>query len=130
MTSQTDECGPLYPDADYIAFLEEGRFMIQRCRKSGEHFFYPRIAAPGTGETDLEWVEASGRGVVYSTTVVRKKDPEDSYNVALVDLDEGPRVMSRVIGVVPDSVKMGQPVQAEISQTNDGALLTFRISEN
>ena len=45
------------PEAQYQQFLAEGRFMIQRSRASGRHVFYPRMAAPGSGDTDLEWVE-------------------------------------------------------------------------
>src|SRR3546814_7811718 len=85
-----------YPDQEYEGFLAEGRFMIQRARCSGAHVFYPRMAEPGTGTQDLEWVEASGVGTVYSTTVVRNKPPTPDYNVALIDLAEGVRMMSRV----------------------------------
>ena len=46
--------------------------MLQRCSSSGAFVFYPRVAEPGSGATTLEWVEASGRGTVYSTTVVRR----------------------------------------------------------
>ncbi len=107
------------PDADFQRFLAEGRFMIQRSRASGQYVFYPRAIAPGTGARDLEWVEASGLGTVYSTTVVRKKPPEPSYNVALIDLAEGPRMMSRVEGIAPDAVRIGMAVRAKIV-TQDG----------
>ena len=81
------------PEAEYRAHLQAGRFMIQRSRSTGAHTFYPRIAIPGTGEQDLEWVVASGLATVYAITVNRTR--EGAYNVALVDLDEGPR-MKRV----------------------------------
>ena len=84
------------PEAAYRAHLAEGRFMIQRSRSTGVHVFYPRIAAPGSGETDLEWVAASGGATVYAITVNRSR--EGSHNVALVDLDEGPRMMTRIAG--------------------------------
>ena len=51
--------GQAGPEADYLAHLRAGRFMIQRSRSTGGRVFYPRVAAPGTGERDLEWVEAS-----------------------------------------------------------------------
>jgi hypothetical protein len=119
------------PEAEWRAFLAEGRFMIQRSRPTGAYFFYPRVAEPGTGTEDLEWVEASGRGTVYAVTVVRKKEPADSYNVVLVDLAEGPRLMSRVDGIAPDKLAIGMAVKAAIlpdgATTNDGArpLLVF-----
>lgn len=114
----------VHPDADFRRFLAEGRFMIQRAPASGRHVFFPRVAEPGTGEP-LEWVEASGLGVVYATTVVRKKPPEPSYNVALIDLAEGPRLMSRVEGVEPESVAIGMAVQARIIEQEGEPVLVF-----
>jgi uncharacterized protein len=108
------------PDKEFAAFLAEGRFMIQRSRSSGRFVFYPRVAEPRTGARDLEWVEASGAGTVYAVTVVRKRPPDADYNVALVDLDEGPRLMSRIDGLPADQARIGLKVQARIV-TEDGA---------
>jgi uncharacterized OB-fold protein len=113
------------PEQEFFSFLSEGRFMIQRSRETGRCFFYPRVAEPRTGCTDLEWVEASGKGTVYSTTVVRQKPPTSHYNVALIDLAEGPRLMSRVEGLVPEAVRIGMPVKAKIIRENDQPLLVF-----
>ena len=113
----------LHPEAEWRAHLAEGRFMIQRSPSTGGHVFYPRIMEPGTGADDLEWVEASGQGVVHAVTVVRKKDPADSYNIVLVDLAEGPRLMSRVDGVGVDDVTIGMPVRASIISQGDAPLL-------
>ena len=99
--------------------------MLQRSRSSGAFVFHPRVAEPGSGATDLEWVEASGRGSVYSTTTVRCKPPAADYNVALIDLAEGPRMMSRVVDVAAAEVKIGMPVQARIVIENDAPLLVF-----
>lgn len=117
------------PDIVFRQHLTEGRFMLQRSRSSGTYIFYPRVAEPGTGETDLEWVEVSGRGVVYSTTVVRQKPPTPSYNVALIDLAEGPRMMSRVEGTPPEDVVIGMVVQARIAIGEDGPLILFDPAE-
>ncbi len=119
-----------HPDVEFRAFLTEGRFMIQRSRSSGAHVFYPRVIAPGTGARDLEWVEASGRGVVYSTTVVRKRPPEPSYNVALIDLAEGPRMMSRVEGIDPAAVTIGSAVQARIIDQDGEPVVVFNLVES
>jgi uncharacterized OB-fold protein len=120
----------IHPDADFQRFLSEGRFMIQRSRASGQFVFYPRTVAPGTGARDLEWVEASGRGTVYATTVVRKKPPEPSYNVALVDLAEGPRMMSRVEGITPDAVSIGMAVRARIVTQDGEPVIVFEPTGN
>jgi uncharacterized OB-fold protein len=115
---------PLGPDAQFQRYLDEGRFMIQRGSESGRAFFYPRVAEPLTGAA-VEWFEPSGRGVVYSTTVVRARPPAESYNVALIDLEEGPRVMSRVVGLPPSDVRIGMRVRARIDAIDDKALLLF-----
>jgi uncharacterized OB-fold protein len=114
-----------HPDSEFRAFLAEGRFMIQRSRGTGAFVFYPRAVAPGTGARDLEWVEASGRGIVYSTTVVRKRPPEPSYNVALIDLDEGVRMMSRVEGLDPEAVTIGMIVRARIIDQDGEPVVVF-----
>lgn len=109
------------PEAQFRAFLMQGRFMIQRSKSTGVHVFYPRLAVPGSGESDLEWVEASGAGEVYSTTVVRNgPDKGGDYNIALIDLAEGPRMMSRVVGIDPTEVRIGMKVRAVIEEL-DGA---------
>jgi uncharacterized OB-fold protein len=113
------------PEQEYFAHLAQGRFMLQRSRASGRCFFYPRVAAPVTGDRDLEWVPASGRGTVYATTIVRPKPPQAPYNVVLVDLEEGVRVMSRVEGVAPEAVTIGMPVQARIGAQDDKPILLF-----
>ena len=118
----------IHPEAQFKAFLAQGRFMIQRAKASGRYVFYPRVAEPGTGDTDLEWVEVSGAGVVYSATVIRKRPPEPSYNVVLVDLAEGPRMMSRVVGIPAEQVRIGMAVQAKIENDNGTPLVVFEVA--
>lgn len=114
-----------HPEKDFAAYLTAGRFMLQRSRETGRYIFYPRVAEPGTGCTDLEWVEVSGSGTVYSTTIIRQKPPTSSYNLALVDLTEGPRMMSRVEGIPPEQVRIGMRVSAKIIRENNVPLLVF-----
>ncbi len=121
----TDPQDAIRPEADHLRFLSEGRFMLQRCRTSGAFIHPPRVAEPRTGDTDLEWVEASGAGVVHSTTVMRRRDPAQDYNVALIDLAEGPRMMSRVVNVSPDQVRIGQDVKARIIEEDGRPLVVF-----
>lgn len=121
----TDDAPLVRPEQDYLRHLAEGRFMIQRSRSSGRHVFYPRVAEPRTGATDLEWVPASGLGTVYATTVMRQRDPQNNYNVALIDLAEGVRMMARVEGLAPEAVRIGMPVKARIIRENDQPLVVF-----
>ena len=116
---------PLGPEAQFKAYLAQGRFMIQRSRATGGYVFYPRVAAPGGGETDLEWVEASGEGAIYALTVNRTR--EGAYNIALVDLAEGPRLMSRIEGV--EAAPIGARVKARVASLEGEPALVFDLVE-
>ncbi|MCR9256747.1 MAG: Zn-ribbon domain-containing OB-fold protein [Alphaproteobacteria bacterium] len=114
------------PEGRFKAYLAEGKFMIQRSASTGEHVFYPRTINPGTGEADLEWVEASGDGTVYATTVTRQRPEKGGdYNIALVDLAEGPRMMARVEGIAPDQVAIGMKVKAKIGESGGEPAVIF-----
>ena len=105
--------------AQYFAFLDEGRFMLQRRVGTNEYVFYPRERAPGDGGP-LEWHEVSGLGTVYSCTTVRRRPEQGgSYNVSLIDLDEGVRMMSRVVDIDATDVKIGMRVRARIAMGPD-----------
>lgn len=107
------------PEAVWRAYLSQGRFMIQRSRSTGRYVFYPRMMAPGSGAADLEWVPASGDGTVYATTASRSR--EGAVNIALIELAEGPRMLSRVEGIAADAVRIGMKVKARIAMLDDGA---------
>lgn len=109
------------PEAVYGTYLRDGQFMLQRSRSTGRYVFYPRVLIPGTGETDLEWVEATGFGVIYAITVNRTRN--GNYNVALVELDEGPRMMSRIEGA--ESAPIGTRVKARIIEENGEPIVVF-----
>ncbi len=103
-------------EISYNEFLARGEFRIQRCKGCGQHVFYPRALCPHCGSSNLDWIRPSGTGTVYSTTVMRRKpDAGGDYNVCLVDLAEGPRLMSRVEGIAPKDVKIGMPVKARVA---------------
>ncbi|MPY75082.1 MAG: hypothetical protein GEU87_12560 [Alphaproteobacteria bacterium] len=80
--------------------------------KDGEAIYYPRIVAPVTGGK-LDWKVSKGLGTVYATTTVypRKGDP---YDVSLIDIDEGFRMMSRVEKIEPMKVKIGMRVKVRM----------------
>ena len=115
--------------SQYQAALDAGQFQIQRCKACAQAVFYPRELCPHCGSDQLAWETPSGKGTVYSTTVIRRKpDAGGDYNVALVDLAEGPRMMSRVEGMAPTDVKIGQAVQAEVIQHNGKGLVVFKAA--
>ena len=112
------------PDRQFLAFLSEGKLRIQREPGTSRFVFYPRVVAPGSGG-ELEWADVSGLGRVYATTTVRAKPPASDYNVCVVELDEGPRMMSRVEGVAPNEVRIGMRVKARIVRNADTPIVVF-----
>jgi uncharacterized OB-fold protein len=99
------------------------RYLIQSCTDCGQPVFYPRSFCPHCGGSALAWREASGRGQVYTFTVEHKPGAAfgpDPYVVALVELEEGIRVMSNVVGIAHDRVTVGLPVELTWEPLEDG----------
>ena len=116
------------PEQQFKNYLSQGKFMIQRSKSLNQFFFHPRVAFPGTGERDLEWVEASGNGIVHSTTCNRRlPEKGGDFNLSLITLEEGPRMMARVEGVEPDKLDIGQKVKARISDLNGEPAIIFDV---
>nr|WP_256478375.1 OB-fold domain-containing protein [Notoacmeibacter sp. MSK16QG-6] len=97
--------------------------MLQRAGSTGEYVFWPRVTTP-SGATDLEWVEASGGGTIYAITINRSR--KGSWNVALIDLDEGVRMMSTLPEV--ETAEIGARVKARIEQAEDGPRVVFDLA--
>lgn len=103
------------PDAVYAAHLAAGRFMIQQCGRCASHIFYPRSLCPKCGAPEPGFVPASGRGTVYSATTQRGFPERGSdTSLAIVQLEEGPRMITRIDGMAPDAVELDMPVIARI----------------
>ena len=111
-------------DAQYQTSLESGTFVIQHCQRCGRYVFQPRQHCPHCDSIALVWHRPSGLGTVYSATAVRLKG-NAPYNVSLVDLDEGVRMMSRVEGIPCDAVRIGMRVRASVSGVGADALVVF-----
>ena len=109
-----------------------GEFRIQHCTECGAHVFYPRVNCTECGSQALEWVVACGRGTVYSYTVARRPThpafaERVPYVIAIVELDEGPRVTTNLVDCDPDTVRIGLPVELTFEAPVDGiALPLFR----
>ena len=97
------------PLSTYLDFLEKDILAFQRDAEAGAPVFYPRVIAPRTGAA-LTWHQSAGLGTVHATTVVHPQQGEP-YNVALIDLDEGFRMMSRVEDLPPQAVRIGMRVR-------------------
>lgn len=114
MSNPFAEPGPI---EQYLRYLSEGQFKLQRSRRTGEYFYYPRAFGKDADIDDLEWTTVSGRGTVYSVTTVRRPQKYGGdYNTSIVELDEGPRMLTRVLGIEPDAVKIGMKVIAKIEK--------------
>lgn len=116
------------PEASWRAALGEGRLLLQRL-PGGRTVFPPRVAGGETGAAAPEWVEAAGTGRVYTFSWVNRRPPEEPYNVAVIELDEGPRLMSRVEAVSPETLAIGLRVRMRIDRAAGEPLLLFRPAE-
>lgn len=91
----------------FWAACNERRLLVQHCRACGGHQFYPRPFCLACESNDLEWVESAGRGTIYSLTTIRMPvTPElpPPYLLALVDLDEGPRLLTNIVDAASASI--------------------------
>jgi uncharacterized OB-fold protein len=106
----TKQDAPLKTYQDHLA---RGELAYQFSREAGRAVFYPRVLCPFTGSDQLEWRVSKGLGTVYATTVVHPSEGKP-FNVALVDCDEGFRLMSRVEDIAPEQVRIGQRVRFRV----------------
>jgi len=107
------------PFAHYAEHLARGELAYQVSAEDGRPVFYPRVAAPGSGATDLQWKQSKGLGTVYATTVMHYKG-EAPLNLALIDMDEGFRLMSRVQGIDAQAVRIGMRVRFHAAPAAEG----------
>ena len=103
----------------------EQRLLLPWCRTCGQPFWYPRETCPRDLTTDIEWRPASGGGVVHAASVMPKPaNPamagREPYVVVLVELDEGVRLMSTVVGGDPAAVAVGDRVALAWEPLSDG----------
>jgi uncharacterized OB-fold protein len=101
------------PLAVYQQHLDNGELAYQWSPEANRAVFYPRVICPHTGSDRLEWRVSAGLGTVYATTVTHPRDGAP-YNVALIDVDEGFRLMSRVEDIAPEAVKIGMRVKFRV----------------
>ncbi|MGC3987409.1 MAG: OB-fold domain-containing protein [Pseudorhodoferax sp.] len=100
------------PLETYRAHLRAGKLAYQYSADAGRAVFFPRLVCPYGGRAPLVWRVSAGLGVVHATTVVFPREGAP-YNVALIDLDEGFRMMSRVEGVAPEQAAIGLRVRVD-----------------
>lgn len=106
--------------------------VLQRCTACSAAVFYPRSVCPACGSTRLEWEPASGSGTLYSYTVARRATHRKladrvPYVIAIVELDEGPRMTSTVVGTDPDDLAVGLRLRVAFEDDEDVSFPVFRV---
>ena len=105
---------------------------LQKCADCGKFIFYPRAVCPDCGSRNLQWTAVSGRGKVYGFTINMGRHPsvaafagDAPYVIALVELEEGARLMSNIVGVepTPEKVKVGMDVVVQYDDVTDAITL-------
>ncbi len=119
--------------AEYWRAANEGRLVVKHCRACGQPHHYPRDVCPGCLSGNVEWFTASGRGKLHTFSIVYRplKYPplQAPYVLAMIELEEGPRLMSNLVGVEPDPAKIrcDMPVVIEYADvTAEVTLPRFR----
>ncbi len=102
----------------------EGKLIIQKCEDCQKYVFYPRTACPFCFSDNLGWVEASGKGTVYSFTVVENNAPsaflaDMPYVVAMIDLEEGVRMLSNIVECDLKALRCDMPVEVTFEKLNE-----------
>ena len=123
------------PDRETQPFWDacrERRFLLRHCNACGRDHYYPRPFCPTCWSDDVSWRDASGRATLYTYSVVRQNDlppfPERvPYVAAIVELAEGPRVMTNVEGVDHDDLAIGMELEVDFrAVTDDVTIPVFR----
>jgi uncharacterized protein len=108
------------PNPETVPFWDaaaQGQLLLRKCKACGEVHYYPRSLCPFCfGETD--WVTASGRGTIYSYSVMRRV-PEP-FAIAYVTLEEGPKMLTNIVGCSLDDIRIGQAVKIVFTPSDGG----------
>lgn len=117
---------PIQPGTEpYWNAAAEGRLLLKRCRACERPFFYPRAHCPFCASGDTEWIESSGRGRVYSFTVILRGLPQPQAT-AYVTLEEGPTVLTAIVDQPFESIRIDEAVKARfVAGPNGRPFLVF-----
>ena len=111
---------------------KEHRLVIQRCKDCRKFIFYPRSLCPECMSDNIEWVDSSGKGTIYSYTTIWRAPNNDflkdvPYTIVLVDLEKNVRLMSWIVDCKPEDVHVGMEVEVVYDDvTNAVTLPKFR----
>jgi uncharacterized OB-fold protein len=122
---------PTPETAPYWEGAALGELRIQLCRSCNEHYFYPRPACPRCGSLDTVWVVASGRARLHTYVITHRAaggfEADTPYAIAVVELDEGPRMMTNIVGVdqTPEALQLDMALRVTFEARGDQAVPVF-----
>lgn len=125
MTKSTSAPSHESPEARFLQELATGVPKVQECQACGLHFFQPRTHCPSCKGAVYQWVVMDLLGTIYSYSTIPAKGEQPSYNVVLVDMDEGFRMMSTCPGMQLQADCIGARVQASVDTDSQPARLVF-----
>jgi hypothetical protein len=111
-----------------------GELRVQRCGACQTAFLYPRIRCPHCGSDQVNWIRASGRGRLYSYVINHMAAPgwqgEVPYVIAVVQLEEGPRMLSNLVGIAPDpaALELDMPLEVTFQARGNMTLPLFKAA--
>jgi uncharacterized protein len=123
------------PDAEtqpYWDAARERRLLVKQCRACGRMHFYPRPFCPHCWSDEVDWVEASGKATLYTYSIVRRNDlppfgERVPYVAAVVDLEEGPRMLTNVVDCDEDALRIGMALEVDFRvETDEVTVPVFR----
>jgi uncharacterized OB-fold protein len=121
------------PDtAPYWEGTARGELRVQRCNACERAYFYPRPYCPHCSSDDVSWITASGRGRLHTYLISHRPAPgfgdQVPYAIAVVELEEGPRMMANIVGVenTPDALVLDMPLEVGFEGRGDQSVPVFR----
>jgi len=122
MTERTLPAPTPTPETEaFWAATREGKFLVKTCKECQRAHWYPRALCPFCFADATEWREASGNGRIYSFSIMRRAP--QPYAIAYVALEEGPMMMTNIVGCDFDEIAIGQAVRVELREAEGG----FRV---
>jgi len=110
---------PLNPEIrPFFDACAKGKLLVKRCTACNQPHHYPRAICPFCGSDRTEWTEASGRGTLYTFSVLRRATPP--YAIAYVTLAEGPTMMTNIVDTDLDALRVGQAMRVVFKPTDGG----------
>jgi uncharacterized OB-fold protein len=116
---------PTPETAPYWEGCKQHELRLQFCTDCQQHFFYPRIFCPKCLSQSVEWRTVSGKGTLLTYVISARPAPgfenELPYAIAIVQLDEGPHLMSNIVNteITPQNLKAGMPLEVVFEEVNE-----------